>query len=97
MVHLEEIVNSMTPEDIRATITEICRVQPSYILHILHILDHCNEKVHPRANHLGFPVLIVETPTEQERMRCNRTLQNCNSRLPFIFSILITVCLISWS
>ncbi|XP_078323176.1 uncharacterized protein LOC144622385 isoform X3 [Crassostrea virginica] len=87
MVHLEEIVNSMTPEDIRATITEICRVQPSYILHILHILDHCNEKVHPRANHLGFPVLIVETPTEQERMRCNRTLQNCNSRLPHIDNI----------
>ncbi|XP_078323257.1 uncharacterized protein LOC144622458 [Crassostrea virginica] len=55
MVHLEEIVNSMTPEDIRATITEICRVQPSYILHILHILDHCNEQPISEGSSQGQP------------------------------------------
>ena len=78
----------MTQEDIRATITEMCRVQPSLLLHIL---DHCNgqPRLHPRANHLGVPAPIVGK-CQQSKRECAATeqnaSQNCNSRLPAIFA-----------
>ena len=61
----------MTPEDMRATITEICRVQPSLLLHIL---DHCNgqPRLHPRANHLGVPAPIVGK-CQQSKRECAAT------------------------
>nr|XP_022290378.1 uncharacterized protein LOC111102016 [Crassostrea virginica] len=74
-VRLEDRSKSMTPEDIRATITEMCRVQPSLLLHIL---DHCNGQPRPEGSFQGQPswcscYYFWEMPTEQERVCCNRT------------------------
>ena len=65
----------MTQEDIRAIITEMSRVQPSLLLHIL---DPCNRQPRPEGSFQGQPswcscYYCREMPTDQERVFSKRT------------------------
>ncbi|XP_071172186.1 P2X purinoceptor 7-like [Mytilus edulis] len=88
-------VSLLSEEDLRFTVLEACRSQPSLMFTILNRTSlQPNNPVNPEENNRNQPSwcrcsFCRDMPTEQERVCCRQIPNNCHSRLPDFSNVVL--------